>query len=216
MAKAKASNEYASLRYDLTAAALLGTLAGLFAIISATGAGVINTVILGITLSPVLVFSVFLVMCVVGILVGRFLGRFIAIMYKFVKFGEAGGLNWLVDLGVINLLMLTTGLSGSPWASIFKAISFTVAVTNSYFWNKLWVFFGHKKQDQTKEVGKFVTASLIGLGFNFVVFTGIIFVGPMFFSGFTSIQWANIATIIGSLSAMIFNFVLYKIWVFKD
>jgi putative flippase GtrA len=137
-------------------------------------------------------------------------------MYKFVKFGEAGGLNWLVDLGIINLLMLLTGLSGNPWASIFKAVSFTAAVSNSYFWNKLWVFYGHKKQDEKKEFGKFVTASLFGLGFNLVIFTVIKVGGPMIFDGFTSVQWANIATILGSLSAMIFNFVLYKIWVFKD
>lgn len=212
----KENKQIATWRYDLTAASLLGVMAGFFALVSASGSGILNTVIFGIKLSPYLVFITFPVLCFLGIIVGRVFGKYISILYKFVKFGEAGGLNWLVDLGVINLLMLITGLSENPWASVFKAVSFSFAVANSYFWNKLWVFYGHKKQKESQELGKFITASLLGLGFNLIVFTVIKVGGPLLVDGFSNVQWANIATIVGSLSAMIFNFVLYKIWVFKD
>lgn len=205
-----------SFKYDLSAATLLGILAGTFATISAAGSGILNVKLLGITLSPYLIFGLFLFLCVAGIVVGRFLAKYLEVLYKFLKFGEAGGLNWLVDLGVINLLMLVTGITAGLWTSIFKGISFTVAVTNSYFWNKKWVFYGHKKQNETQEFSKFLTASLMGLALNIGVFSLIKYAGPLVFTGLTSAQWVSMATIVGSLGAMVFNFVLYKIWVFKD
>ena len=113
-------------------------------------------------------------------------------------------------------MVLVSGVATGWLVVVYKAISFSVAVVNSYFWNKGWVFSDAQKQDQTKEATKFLVASLIGLGFNSVVFAVIKFGGPAVYSGFTATQWVSVATIIASLSAMIFNFILYKIWVFKD
>lgn len=197
-----------SWKKDLLAALLVGVMAGPLSVIVLKG--------LGIELPWYYLIIGFPILTVSGIVVGRLLGKFIGFMYKFVKFGEVGGLNWLVDLGVINLLVLVSGVAVGWMVVAYKAISFSVAVVNSYFWNKGWVFSDAQKQDQTKEAGKFLVASLIGLGFNAIVFAVIKFVGPSMYSGFTATQWVNVATIVASLSAMIFNFVLYKIWVFKD
>lgn len=197
-----------SLKKDLLASLLLGVIAGPLAVIVLKG--------LNINVPWYLVVIAFPIITVVGILVGRLLSKVIGIMYKFVKFGEVGGLNWLVDLGVINLLVLVSGVAAGWLTVLYKAISFSVAVVNSYFWNRGWVFSDAQKQDQTKEAGKFLVASLLGLGFNLLVFSIVKFGGQAFVPGLSDTQWVNVATIVGSLSAMIFNFVLYKIWVFKD
>lgn len=210
------SNEIAPLGVDLTASGLLGTLAGIFAAIVASNLGIAGKTFFGVTASIYLIFGLFLVLCVVGIVVARFVGKYIPFIYKFGKFGEAGGLNWLVDMGVLNLLILFTGFSTGLYFIVFKGVSFLVSAINSYFWNKIWVFRGHKKQEETKEATKFFGATTLGLIFNVTLAGSIALLGPKILSGIDSKVWANLATVTGSLGAMIFNFVLYKIWVFKD
>ncbi len=208
-------NVLSPLKLDLGASALLGTIAGSFASITLANLAVLGTVILGITISAPLIIGGFIIVCMVGVLVGRLLAKYLPIMYNFVKFGEAGGQNWLVDMGIVNLLILLTGVSTGLYFAVFKGISFLVAATNSFFWSKLWVFRGSAKQDQKKEVGKFAAATILGMGINIALAYSITLVGPTLYSGIDPKLWANIATICGSLSAMIFNFVLYKLWVFK-
>lgn len=196
------------IKKDLLASLIVGLIAGPLSLIVLKN--------LNISVPWYYLIIGFPILTVTGILVARLLGKIIGIFYKFVKFGEVGGLNWLVDLGVINLLVLVSGVA-TGWLTVFyKAISFSVAVVNSYFWNRHWVFSDAQKQDQTKEATKFLVASLLGLAFNLVVFSIIKFGGQAFFSGISDTMWVNIATVVGSLSAMLFNFILYKIWVFKD
>ena len=56
----------------------------------------------------------------------------------------------------------------------------------------------------------------MGLAFNLLVFSVVKFGGQAIMPSITPTMWVSIATVVGSLSAMIFNFVLYKVWVFKD
>jgi len=201
---------------DLAAATVLGAIAGFFAVFVAKSLGFINQVYFGVYLNPVVIFSFFVFICMTGILVGRLLGMFAPVLYKFLKFGEAGGLNWLVDIGIVNILIIITGQNAGIYFILFKGISFLVAATNSFFWSKLWVFYGSKKQKEGSEISKFAIATLLGLLINVTIATTISNIGPSFIDNINGIGWANIATVAGSLTAMIFNFTLYKFWVFKD
>src|SRR3989338_909332 len=86
------------------------------------------------------------ILTIVGLLVVRFLSRWLQILWQIGKFGVVGGLNTFVDFGVLNLLIImssTTAIATSIWLgwfAIFKGISFIAAVINSYFWNKYWTF----------------------------------------------------------------------------
>lgn len=208
MATKTKENNMTPLKTDLLAALTIGLIAGVLSPVVVSN--------LNINISWVYLFVFFVAICPVGILVGRFAGKFMPIIYKLAKFGETGGLNWLVDLGVVNLLILLTGISAGLYFAVFKAISFSVAVTNSYFWNKFWVFKGSAKQDEKSEVSKFIAASLLGLAFNVTLAALIVFAGPKVVTSINSVTWANLAVVAGSLFAMLFNFVLYKVWVFKD
>jgi putative flippase GtrA len=214
MAKAKQTT-LSALSFDLSAATLLGLLAGIFAAIVASNLGFLGQTFFGVTVSWPLIVIGFTLLCMAGILVGRFLARYVPFLYNFVKFGEAGGLNWLVDMGIVNLLILFTGFSAGIYFAIFKAVSFVIAATNSFFWNKLWVFKGSAKQKEGKEITKFIIATAMGMAVNVALAYTISFFGPSLFTGIADKVWANYATIAGSLTAMLFNFVLYKVWVFK-
>jgi len=204
------------VKVDLFASALVGIMASLFATIALVNLDLFGKSFKGVELTVPLVFIGFIVLCIAGMVVARIGGRILPIVYKFLKFGEAGGLNWLVDLGIVNLLIFMTGFSAGIYFAIFKGVSFIAASTNSFFWNKYWVFTGGKKQDEKKEIGKFAIATTMGMAVNIAIASAIAYFGPHILSGIIDKSWANIATIIGSLTAMIFNFVIYKIWVFKN
>jgi len=195
------------LKTDLLAAAVIGILASIFSLI----------VIINLELSVSLwaPFIVLVPLCIVGIFIARILGSKIPFFYQFGKFGEAGGLNWLVDFGFLNLFILVFSISTGIFYSIFKGISFVLSVTNSYFWNKFWVFAKKDTKDEASELGKFALVSIIGLGVNVLLASLVVFVGPSFSASISPKLWANIAAALGSLSAMMWNFLGYKFFVFK-
>lgn len=195
------------LKTDLLAASFIGILASIFSLI------VIKNLSLNIPFGKP--FFVFIPLCVAGIFVARFLGKRIPVFYQFGKFGETGGLNWLVDFGFLNLFILISGISTGLYFSFFKAVSFIVSVINSYFWNKFWVFKKTGKEKSSQEFGKFSLVSLVGLGINVILASFIVFLGPKIIFDINSKIWANIAAAFGSLTAMMWNFLGYKFFVFK-
>lgn len=90
---------------------------------------------------------------------------------KIIRFALVGALNTLVDFGVLNLMIQIFS-----WGVLAaNTLSFSVAVTNSYFWSKYWTF-----RDPTnaniRQFSVFVLTNLIGLAIsNLVMYGGLIF-----------------------------------------
>jgi putative flippase GtrA len=198
--------KFNSLKKDLIAASIIGLSAGLLASFVARN--------LNLNFPAYIIVIGFFILCVTGIFVARFAGKYVPFIYSFGKFGETGGLNWLVDFGVLNLLILLTGVNSGLLYSVFKGGSFIAANTNSYLWNKFWVFEKGSNKKVGSELTKFVVASVAGLVLNVLIATIVRSVGPGLYSLDGTI-WANIAAAVGSITAMVFNFLLYKFWVFK-
>ena len=133
---------------------------------------------------------------------------------QFIKFLTVGLLNTGIDFGVLNLLMFSTGITSGFYYSVFKAISFTCGVTNSYIWNKRWTFKKGNKLEK-KEFSKFFTVSLIAFGVNIGVASILVnFVGPI--GNISSYAWANISALAAAGFTTLINFFGYKYLVFKD
>ncbi len=128
----------------------------------------------------------------------------------------------MIDFGVLNLLIFIFEISTGIYYSVFKGISFIVAVTNSYFWNKLWVFRevgpkGKVKIPQSKgEFLRFLAVTLFGFGINVGLASLVVYLSSLGHpTGVWEKYWANIGAAFGSLIAMIWNFAGYKLWAFK-
>lgn len=144
------------------------------------------------------------------------------VFYQIGKFVLVGGFNTMVDFGVLNLLILLTGLATGISYSIFKSASFLTAAVNSYLWNKFWTF---KKtsfnpvtatagEEMGKEFLKFLTISFVGFMINVGVASFlVIFVGPL--RGISPVIWANLGAVAGTAFSMTWNFLGYKFIVFK-
>ncbi len=133
---------------------------------------------------------------------------------QFGKFVIVGGLNTAIDIGVLNLLMWLFGAYQGGQIIIFNVISVSLAIINSYFWNKYFTFGSKKKKKQVQEFSTFVAVSLGGM----IINTGIVyllttFAAPPF--GLSQELWANAAKILAIGVAWIWNFSGYKFVVFK-
>ncbi|MBL7053566.1 MAG: GtrA family protein [Candidatus Portnoybacteria bacterium] len=132
---------------------------------------------------------------------------------QFSRFLVIGFLNTAIDFTILNILMWWTGIYSGLSIILLNAISFSIAVFNSYFWNKYWTF-KDKEKVEAKEFSQFILVTLIGLAIN----SGIIFgvttlVSPMF--GISPELWANLAKAAATGFSLIWNFAGYKMFVFK-
>ena len=135
------------------------------------------------------------------------------IFWQAIKFILVGGLNTIIDLGVLNLLMFIFGIASGIYYSLFKSISFTIAVINSYLWNKFWVF-DRRDSNAKKEFFHFWIISLVGFGINVGVASFVVnLIGSQFELSLKI--WANIGALIATFCAMFWNFFGYKFIIFK-
>lgn len=193
---------------DLIIALIIGGIIGWF------GLGILKNLELEIKIWYWILLPIFSSFFCLGFLwIACFLGKKFLVIWQLSKFILVGVLNTFIDLGVLNLLILVSGIaSGLPY-SIFKGLSFIVAVTNSYFWNRFWTFeksLGIKGKEYTH----FLIISIIGFLINVGTASTIVnLIGPQF--GLTSKIWANVGAIGAALVGMSWNFLGYKFIVFK-
>lgn len=174
------------------------------------------------------VVPVFLVATPLGIAIAFRIGTKIRVIWQLAKFIVTGVLNTVVDLGALALItflfknylninskdsLLALGAATITFYSLYKGFSFILANINSYYWNKYWTF--QKTSEKTaKELTQFFTVSIIGLAIN-IVTASYVFGSIHALAGLNSDQWGLIGAAFGSIAGLAWNFIGYKIWVFK-
>jgi len=134
-------------------------------------------------------------------------------LFQFSKFFIVGIINTSIDFAVLNLLIGITDKTSGVYYSVFKSISFIVAVTNSYFMNKYWTFSSHEGA-KAGEFAKFITVNLIGWGINVGTASYVVNVlgAP---AGISPVVWANIGAVSAVAITLFWNFFGMKFFVFK-
>ena len=133
---------------------------------------------------------------------------------QLVRFGLVGGVGFIVDVGVFNLLRATVfEPSVVDHGPIFaKIISTTLAIIVNWVDNRLWTFRDRRRPHILREGLEFAVVSIGGL----LIGLGCLFVSH-YLLGFTSVLADNISTnAIGLVLGTIFRFSLYRIWVFRE
>jgi putative flippase GtrA len=143
---------------------------------------------------------------------GRALGNRLIVEVR--RFGVVGLVNTALDLAVLNGLIFLTHMGRNGiWFSIFKTISFLVAVLNSYFINHSWTFGRSGGERSVSQAGQFLAVSLLGAVINVSSASYVDnFIAPI--HGIER-YWPSIAALAGTASALIFNFLGYKHIVFS-
>jgi putative flippase GtrA len=163
--------------------------------------------------SVILLIVFFSIFANIAIWIASLIGKKIAVVFQIAKFSAVGAFNTFLDWGIVNLLMALTGIFLGPWYSFFNVLSFLAANSGSYFWNKYWTF-STKDSDSKGGFLQFFGVTLIGLGFKVGIASLVVNVisHP---ASMTPARWANIGLALGTLFALVWNFVGYKFIVFK-
>ncbi len=172
----------------------------------------------------------FLIATPVGLIVAHWLGQKISVIWQVAKFGVIGVLNTLVDWGVLTALILffrgryaiesnsaaiAIGVFAISFYTIYKSISFIIAVVNSYYWNKYWTFATGVVSKTKSEFIQFFLVSVVGFFIN-VGLSSYVFKSIAPIAGMNSDQWGLMGAAIGSVAGLAWNFVGYKFIVFKN
>lgn len=174
-----------------------------------------------------IIIPFFLIGTPLGLLISHAISKKIFVVWQLAKFLVTGVINVLVDFGTLAIVTLlfknylhisatatlfTLGIA-ITFYSLFKAISFTVANINSYFWNKYWTF--DKRKDNQSEFIQFFIVSIVGFIVN-VVAASIVFKYITPIGNLNYDQWGLVGAAIGSIAGLAWNFLGYKFIVFKE
>jgi len=193
---------------DLISVIILSEIIALFVffILLSTGYGAWSLLVLFIIL-PGLGMSAFYI--------AQLIGRKFKIVSQLAKYALVGIANTAVDFGILNLLAWVIGKYEGGIVGILNVVSFIVAVIHSYFWNKFWTFENKKKVNTVIQFIQLVIVSIIGMLINTViVYAMSTLVQPA--CGLGPKAWLNIAKVIATIASLIWNFIGYKLIVFKE
>jgi len=194
---------YKNIKLSLLSAALIGLLA----------IPTLNNILpqYGLSMRLLIAFALFC-LTLIGLAAFHFLSGWIQVFWQIAKFVVVGGLNTFLDFAVLNVLIAFTGIAAGIGFTLFKAVSFSVAVINSYYWNKFWTFEARGRNKA--EFVEFLVVSLVGVGINVGVASAMVnLVEPLF--GLGPVAWANLAALVATFVALTWNFLGYKLLVFR-
>jgi len=151
------------------------------------------------------------VLWLIGVEIGYILGRWIAFFNQFGRFAAVGFTNAAVDFGVLYLFIAYSNITAGVYFTVFKTVSFIVALIHSYFWNRTWSF-DQKIDANGKEFIHFTIVAVASLIVN-VTIASLVANAPHL--GTADKVWAGIAAIVGSAASLFLSFAGYKLIVFK-
>lgn len=144
---------------------------------------------------------------------------------RFLKFMVVGAIGAVVDFGTLNLLNYFTAM---PFL-YRQAISFTLAVTNNFLWNRYWTYPDSRSKPLTRQLGQFFLINGIGI----LVRTPIIqlsmkaitaILQPLLgnvqlpFSDFLTVEVIaeNLSVVVAIFVIMMWNFFANRYWTYND
>ena len=130
--------------------------------------------------------------------------------WELVRFGSVGGLAFVVDAGLFNLLRFGPGeiLGHKPLTA--KVVSVAVATVVAWLGNRYWTFAARRTENRAREFVGFAVANVVGM----VIAVGCLAVSH-YVLGFTSPLADNIAAnVVGLGLGTIFRYLAYRSFVF--
>jgi len=135
---------------------------------------------------------------------------------KFARFAIVGVGNSIVDIGVFNLIILSAHPLGRSVISLYvvaRVIAGLCAITNSYLWNRLWVFKDTQKVSKTAV--PFLLVSGVGIVISTAMFHAFFISMSLFLREQSPLLIGNIAILLAISFSILWNFFGYTFFVFK-
>jgi putative flippase GtrA len=131
--------------------------------------------------------------------------RFTVLIHEVAKFAVVGGIGFIVQLGVQDVVHYVVGVG--PLTSV--VIGYVVATAVTFVGNRHWAFKHRQGKGLRHEGAMFVGLNVVGIGIQLGV-VGLVHYGL----GLTDPLWYNAATIVGIGLGTLFRLWSYRRWVF--
>ena len=95
---------------------------------------------------------------------------------RFIKFSIVGAIGFIIDTGALNIMIGYLGMTTSLLRLIAKTISFTLALTSNFFWNRYWIYPDSRSKSVRLQAVQFTVVNLIGLALNLLIFGSVKFI----------------------------------------
>ena len=138
---------------------------------------------------------------------------------RFLKFCVVGVIGFVVDFGIMNLILHFTGN-----ARLASTISFIAAVISNFIWNRYWTYPDSREKPLMQQLGQFFLINVIGLGIRYRLFLTIdqpiitlaehILPADFFIS--PDVVGHNITMVIAVFIVMMWNFFANRLWTYND
>lgn len=161
----------------------------------------------------------------------------VPVVRQFVKFAIVGGSSTVIDKGLLFVLMFFVPCGGQPlgtalgiWLStnlpsvfgnpyrpsdpavpVLTVFSASIAILNSFYWNRRWTFKIRGKAERLAQLRRFVVVSVTGLFLNTLITTSLNAVIP----GHQKLSLA-VASAVAIVAVAFWNFTGQKLWAFRD
>jgi len=133
--------------------------------------------------------------------------RLSSLVRELLKFGVVGGIAFVVDVGLFNILL---HLTDKPLTS--KTVSTVAATTVAYVGNRYWTFRKRSRSAVRREYALFFVLNGVGLA----IALTCLFISH-YALGFTSTLADNVAAnVVGLALGTAFRFWSYRRWVFPE
>ena len=195
-------------RRDLVSAVITGATTGgaIWGIFSYLG------IVLPFGIHGALLFIFIPILWIFGVQLGYSLGLFWPAMEQFGRYCAVGFTNASVDFGVLYIFIAATGVASGLLFSVFKTISFFIAVSHSYFWNKQWAFYNGNAHESVGQLKRFIFVNIAAMVVNVTTSSIVIMLRV---PNIDIQRWAGISAIVGSAVALIFSFIGFRRFVFR-
>ena len=143
---------------------------------------------------------------------GSLRSRLLALVREVSKFGTVGGVSFLIDLAIFNVL-----LAAGSETLVAKTISTTIATTVAFLGNRFWTWRARKHTHMGKQYGMFFFLNAVGLGIGLACLAISHYGLGQIWPGLQSQLADNISgQLIGTAFGTLFRFWSYRRFVFRD
>ncbi len=141
---------------------------------------------------------------------------------RFLRFALVGTIGALVDFATFNLLVKLLPID----PVLANVVSFTVAVTNNFIWNRYWTYPDSRSKPLSRQLVEFGIVNILGVGIRTPVFAFLsitlinVFLGLEFLQSIPRLSpeflGNNLALAVAIVIVMFWNFFVNRYWTYND
>lgn len=135
------------------------------------------------------------------------------IFYQFLRYCLVGGVNTLIDIGMLNVLLWRFPTYNVRMLVIYNSVAYTSGALSSFFLNKYWTF-RHKHRTTRGEVIRFIIILLLEIVYS----NGLIWLAGKLLQPVISnaTLWGNASKLLAVASGAVLSFAFMRFWAFAE